>query len=118
MWGVGCWSCGVVLFWLSGGGGGGGVGGGLCGGVGGCFGWGLPEGAGGGGEGGTGGVQVIMVHDGNLDLEGGDVGEEGPGGRRLLLPKLLPQQQRQELDLDHRAGETQHTPKGGDRQKD
>jgi hypothetical protein len=62
-----------------------------------------------------------VVHCGNADLEGGDVWEEGEAGRGrplLLLSRLLPRQQRGELDFDHCTGEPEHTSRRRGREEE
>lgn len=58
-------------------------------------------------------VLLVLLHGGNGDLEGGDVGQQHPRGKRGLLPLfvLLRLQQRHKLDLDDGAGKTKHTPR-------
>ena len=57
-------------------------------------------------------VLFMLLHCGNADFEGGNVGQERARGQRRLLPLsvLLGLQERHELDLYYRAGETKHTP--------
>lgn len=75
----------------------------------------VPDGAGGGGQrrAKRPDVLFVLLHGGNADLEGGDVGQQRPRGKRGLLPLsvLLRLQQRHELDLDDGAGKTKHTPR-------
>lgn len=75
----------------------------------------LPDGAGGGGQrrAKRPDVLFVLLHGGNADLEGGDVGQQRPRGKRGLLPLslLLRLQQRHKLDLDDGAGKTKHTPR-------
>lgn len=76
----------------------------------------LPDGAGGRGQrrAKRPDVLLVLLHGGNADLEGGDVGQQRPRGKRGLLPLfvLLRLQQRHKLDLDDGAGKTKHTPRG------
>lgn len=75
----------------------------------------LPDGAGGRGQrrAERPDVLFVLLHGGNGDLEGGDVGQQHPRGKRGLLPLfvLLRLQQRHKLDLDDSAGKTKHTPR-------
>lgn len=61
-------------------------------------------------------VLFVLLHGGNADFEGGDVGQERPRGKRGLLPLfvLLRLQQWHKLDLDDGTGKTKHTPKRGE----
>lgn len=74
----------------------------------------LPDGAGGRGQrrAKRPDVLLVLLHGGNADLEGGDVGQQRPRGKRGLLPLsvLLRLQQRHKLDLDYGAGKTKHAP--------
>lgn len=75
----------------------------------------LPDGAGGGRQwrAKRPDVLFVLLHGGNADLEGGDVGQQRPRGQRGLLPfsLLLRLQQRHKLDLDDSAGKTKHAPR-------
>lgn len=75
----------------------------------------LPDGAGGRGQrrAERPDVLFVLLHGGNADLEGGDVGQQRPRGKRGLLPLsvLLRLQQRHKLDLDDGTGKTKDTPR-------
>lgn len=57
-------------------------------------------------------VLFMLLHCGNADFQGGNVGQKGARGRRglLHLSVFLGLQERHELDLDDCAGKTKHTP--------
>lgn len=75
----------------------------------------LPDGAGGGRQrrAKRPDVLFVLLHGGNADLEGGNMGQQRPRGQRglLPLPLLLRLQQRHKLDLDDGAGKTKHAPR-------
>ena len=64
-------------------------------------------------------VLFMLLHCGNADFEGGNVGHKRSGGQGGLLPLsvLLGLQERHELDLDYRTGKTKHTPGGAGRRE-
>ncbi len=61
-------------------------------------------------------VFFMLLHRGNADFEGRNVGQKRARGKRglLLLSVLLRLQEWHKLDLDYCAGKTKHTPRKQD----